>query len=133
MKTEIEKVIEIAKSLIGKKYKFGAKPEEAPDFFDCSSFVQYIFKQVGINLPRITIEQIEHGKFVKKLRKGDLVFFRGKRFHVNERWPQGVGHVALYIGNGEVIHAFGNEGKVCVSKLKDLLHYKIVAKKRIIE
>jgi cell wall-associated NlpC family hydrolase len=132
MEDKIEKVIKIAKGLIGKKYKYGAKPEEAPEFFDCSSFIQYVFKQIGINLPRSSIEQIEHGKFVKRLRKGDLVFFRGKKFHVNEKWPEGVGHVALYIGNNKVIHAFGNKGEVCISRLKDLLHYKIVAKKRIL-
>ncbi len=41
------KLVELAKSLIGKPYKYGAKPEDAPETFDCSSFIQYIFKKIG--------------------------------------------------------------------------------------
>jgi len=38
-------IIKIAKSLIGAPYKYGAIIEEAPDYFDCSGFIQYVFKQ----------------------------------------------------------------------------------------
>ena len=134
-KEKIKKLVKIAKSLIGKKYKYGAKPEEAPEYFDCSSFIQYLFKQINIQLPRCSIEQIEYGKSIEleDIKPGDLVFFKGGKFHVNERWPNGVGHVALYIGKGKIIHAFGNRKQVCISNLKDMMHYELRAIKRILE
>ncbi len=56
-KEQQKKLIQVARSLLGKPYRYGAKPEEAPNVFDCSSFTQYVFKQVGIELPRTSIEQ----------------------------------------------------------------------------
>jgi peptidoglycan endopeptidase LytE len=101
------KIVALAKSLIGKPYKYGAKPEEAPDFFDCSSFIQYIFKEAGIELPRSTILQAEKGEAVElqSIQPGDLLFLHGVRGFYNAKFPQGIGHVILYIGNGRTIHA----------------------------
>ena len=107
--TEIQKnkLVTLAEELIGKPYKYGAKPEEAPDFFDCSSFTQYIFKRVGIELPRSTIAQAEYGESVEleNIRPGDLIFMHGVRGFYNRNFPEGIGHVILYAGNGKVIHA----------------------------
>ncbi len=101
------KIVELAKQLIGKPYKYGAQPEEAPDFFDCSSFIQYIFKEVGVEFPRSTILQAEQGAAVnlKDIQPGDLLFIHGVRGFYNRKFPQGIGHVILYIGNGRTIHA----------------------------
>ena len=52
-----KKLVSIAETVLGKPYHYGAKPEEAPETFDCSSFTQYLFKQIGIELPRSTILQ----------------------------------------------------------------------------
>jgi len=106
-KEQKSKLITLAKSLIGKPYKYGATPEEAPEFFDCSSFIQYIFKQIGIILPRSTILQAEHGEEVRleDLEPGDLLFFHGERGFYNSKFPQGIGHVILYIGDNKTIHA----------------------------
>lgn len=100
-------LVKIAKSLVGEPYKYGASPKEAPKVFDCSSFTQYVFKQVGIELPRSTILQAECGNEVKleDIQPGDLLFFHGTRGFYNQQFPQGVGHVTLYIGNGKTIHA----------------------------
>ena len=101
-------LVKIAKNLIGKPYKYGATLEEAPNFFDCSSFTQYVFKQVGVQLPRSTIEQAREGKRIENietLEPGDLIFFRGAQGHYNEKFPKGVGHVVLYIGDNKTIHA----------------------------
>jgi peptidoglycan endopeptidase LytE len=127
-----ENLVKIAQSLIGKPYKYGAKPEEAPNFFDCSSFTQYVFKQIGIELPRSTIEQASCGIEVSldQIEVGDLIFVHGKYGHYNPSFPQGIGHVGIYIGNQEVIHAASErvkeqpiieKGKVIKSFLKDFI------------
>ena len=101
------KLIALAKELIGKPYKYGATLEEAPHHFDCSSFTQYLFKQIGIELPRSTIFQAECGEEIQleNIQPGDLLFVHGVRGFYNQKFPQGVGHVVLYIGNGKTIHA----------------------------
>ena len=80
-----------AKRHLGTKYVWGGA---APGGFDCSGLVQYSYKKAGVNLPRTTYEQINCGKSVaqKNLKVGDLVF------------PL-TGHVGLYVGNGQMIHA----------------------------
>lgn len=102
------KLAETAKKLIGKPYKYGARPEEAPEFFDCSSFIQYIFKNIDIDLPRSTIEQASKGEKIENLSDleiGDLIFFHGTHGHYSPKFPEGIGHIALYIGEGKTIHA----------------------------
>ena len=107
MEDRIQKLISIAKSLVGKPYKYGATMADAPDFFDCSLFTQYIFKQISIELPRSTILQAEHGKEIQieNIEPGDLLFLHGTQGFYNKKFPQGIGHVILYIGDGKTIHA----------------------------
>ncbi len=102
-----KKIVEIAKGLIGKPYKYGATPDEAPEFFDCSSFIQYVFKEIGVDLPRSTILQANEGNAVKleEIEPGDLLFFHGTQGFYNEKFPEGIGHVVLYIGDDKTIHA----------------------------
>jgi phenylalanyl-tRNA synthetase beta subunit len=67
----------IAKSLIGKPYKYGASVSfDAPNYFDCSSFVAYVYSQIGHSIPRITIDQFVFSDIVEKeqLKIGDIVF-----------------------------------------------------------
>lgn len=83
----IDSIIHFALSKNGSYYKYGAI---GPNFFDCSGFMYYVFKNYGITLPHSSSSQYKMGKAVKKenIRRGDLLFFiRGK----------GVGHVALVI------------------------------------
>lgn len=90
----------------GTPYKFGAKSGVTYQF-DCSSFVQYIFKANGISLPRTSRSQAHAGYWVAKnnLQPGDLVFFKHP-----------VSHVAVYIGNGKILHTYGKPG-VTISNL----------------
>jgi cell wall-associated NlpC family hydrolase len=72
---------------------------------DCSGLVQQVYGQLGIKLPRTTYEQAKNGKQVplSSLLPGDLVFY-----NTGARDPNGIGrnsHVAIYIGNGQVVHA----------------------------
>ena len=105
--TQKTKLVATARGLIGRPYKYGATPEEAPDYFDCSSFTQYLFGQIGVELPRSTILQADCGEAVnsKNMEPGDLLFFRGTRGFYNTQFPQGIGHVVLYVGDRKTIHA----------------------------
>ena len=84
-------LVEYAKQFIGVKYVFGGT---TPNGFDCSGLVQYVYRHFGINISRTTKTQINDGREVgrNELQLGDLVF------------PSN-GHVTLYVGNGQVLHA----------------------------
>lgn len=107
------RLVYFARKHLGKSYKFGANPSEAPNFFDCSSFVQYLYKRIGVSLPRTALDQASVGKTIgsKKelLKAGDLLFFKGGWGHYNPRYPMGVGHVGIYVENGKIINARSKE------------------------
>src|SRR5690606_8471984 len=71
---------------------------------DCSSFVQHIYKAVGVNMPRVARNQAEKGKSVSRsnLQPGDLMYFSVPGRFRSERT---VGHVAIYMGNNKMIHS----------------------------
>lgn len=89
---ELNEVRDIACSYLGTPYVYGGT---TPRGFDCSGFVQYVYKQYGISISRTTYTQINCGTRVStaELQVGDLVFFSGLR------------HVGMYIGEGQYIHA----------------------------
>ena len=121
----ISKLIELAGSLEGRPYKYGAKMKDAPWFFDCSLYIQYIFKKAGMNLPRTAIEQAMAGKKValSKIKKGDLIFMKGELGRYNKYFPEGVGHVGIYIGNGKIMHA---ERRRISGKYEDIYNPKLI-------
>ena len=94
--TEQAKLIEYAKQFLGVKYVYGGA---SPDGFDCSGFTYYVFKQFGYDLNRSSAAQINNGTEVSmsELQPGDLVFF--------SRGNYSVGHVGIYIGDGNFIHS----------------------------
>ncbi|MFD1956608.1 C40 family peptidase [Paenibacillus thailandensis] len=100
------KIVSTAKSYLGTPYKFGASTSTT-SYFDCSSFTKYVFKQLGVTLPRTSLAQSKAGTYVSKsnLQVGDLVFFYSP-----------VHHVGIYIGDGNMIHTYGSPG-VTVSSL----------------
>lgn len=108
--SKAEKLISIGKQYLGVRYQFGAKAGSTVAF-DCSSYTQYIFKKIGISLPRTSSSQATVGTKVAKanLKAGDLVFFKrpGK---------SGIGHVGVYIGSDKMLGASGDE--VQISSLK---------------
>jgi peptidoglycan endopeptidase LytE len=81
-KAEKQKILaSVALKNLGKPYFYGARPDEAPKRFDCSSFVQYLYRLVGVDLPRNSIDQAACGRRVretKKLEVWDLLFFTKK-------------------------------------------------------
>lgn len=82
---------------------------------DCSGLVQQVFQQFGINLPRVTYEQVGVGASVSrgKLAVGDLVFFD------TDKSKKGPDHVGIYLGNGKFIHAPRPGKGVQISSLTD--------------
>ncbi|MFR9278925.1 NlpC/P60 family protein [Ezakiella coagulans] len=106
---ESNNLVSIAKSQLGKPYVFGSS---GPSSFDCSGFTTFVFRQMGIKLPRTSVSQSRFGKPVDKanLQVGDLLFFNTS--------GAGVSHVGIYIGNGQFIHsASGINPGVVIDKL----------------
>lgn len=110
-----DNIIETAKSMIGVPYLWGGTSIKG---VDCSGFTKTAFYMNGLVLPRDASQQItkgvsldvmrngdlDVGKAKKELRKGDLLFFSASKA-TNPRLP--ITHVAIYIDNGEFIHAAG--------------------------
>ncbi|MGG2196450.1 C40 family peptidase [Paenibacillus validus] len=91
------------------------------DFTDCSYLVQWVYQQLGINLPRTAAEQarfsVENGLTVSAadLVPGDLVFWSYER---NGRFMD-ITHVGIYAGNGKVVDASSSRGQVVYRNLFD--------------
>lgn len=105
-----------AEKHLGKQYVWGSSPTN-PSTFDCSSYTSYVFKTVfGKQFPRTSGEQQKALTKIneKDVTPGDLVFFSGNG-------GKSVTHVAIYIGDGKIIHASGsgNKGKVNIAKIKN--------------
>ena len=94
---KVETVVNLAYAQLGKPYVWGA---EGPNSFDCSGLIHYVYKQAGVSMPRSSKEQSNVGTKINKsdLQSGDLIFS-------STDGTGGVSHVAIYVGNGEMIHA----------------------------
>ena len=91
-------VLNTADDYLGTRYVYGGT---TPDGFDCSGFVQYVFRRHGVMLPRTSRQMAQAGETlpaaVRSLRAGDLMLFAGDGARVD--------HVAIYAGNGRIIHS----------------------------
>jgi cell wall-associated NlpC family hydrolase len=101
-----------AKEKLGKRYVWGASGNG--NTYDCSSFVKYVYKKNGIDLPRTSINQSKFGKHIERsqLKKGDLIFF-----DTSKRRKGYVNHVGIYLGDNKFIHASSAKKKVVITSL----------------
>jgi cell wall-associated NlpC family hydrolase len=108
-----KRITSLAKTKLGKKYVWGASGNK--NTYDCSSFVKYVYKKQGIELPRTSIMQSKVGKYVKRdeLQKGDLIFF-----DTSKKRKGYVNHVGIYIGDNKFIHASSAKKKVVITSLE---------------
>ncbi len=106
-----QKLLEDAKYFKGGKYVWGGT---TPEGFDCSGYVQYLYKKHNINLPRTAWEQSKQGQVIEKhnLQKGDLLFFL-----TDKKRGIPITHVGIYIGNGNFIHAASKKQGIIISPL----------------
>jgi peptidoglycan DL-endopeptidase CwlO len=96
---QIVRFLAAAESRIGLPYVWGGA---GPDEFDCSGLVQWSMRQAGILMPRVAADQARTGPLipVSALHPGDLLFY-----HTDPTAPKYISHVAIYLGNDEMLQA----------------------------
>ena len=135
-----QRLVRSAKRYLDRPYYYGAKISHAPSRFDCSSFIKFVYRKIGIDLPRPSLKMAGMGRRVpkklKRLELGDLLFFHGTQGRYSPMFPEGIGHVAMYIGEGKIIHAKWHpkgRGRVeDASAVEWLLRRDLVVIKRIL-
>jgi len=107
-----QRITSLAKTKLGKRYVWGASGNK--NCYDCSSFTKFVYKNIGVDIPRTSIMQSKFGKFVKRseLKKGDLIFF-----DTSKRRKGYVNHVGIYLGDNKFIHASSAKKKVVITSL----------------
>ena len=106
--------VRVVKGFLGTPYRLGGSSIRG---LDCSAFVKKIYQFFGINLPRTAREQSHVGKRVPRdeLEEGDLIFFNVRR---------AFGHVGIYVGNNEFVHASFRSKEVKVDNLESPYYNK---------
>jgi cell wall-associated NlpC family hydrolase len=99
------RVLATADCYVGTRYRYGG--ESPAEGFDCSGFVQFVFSRHGVELPRTSYQLVSAGcagpREITALQPGDLMFFAAG--------SRGVDHVAIYAGDGRIIHASSGAGR----------------------
>ena len=102
------KMVNYGLQFVGNRYVWGGNDPHTGA--DCSGFVKYVYSHVaGITLPRTSREQARQGTPIKssQMRPGDLIFYANGGGTVN--------HVAMYIGNGQIVHAASRKSGIKIS------------------
>lgn len=100
-------IVNYALQFVGNRYVWGGT--SLTNGTDCSGFTQSVLKHFGISIPRVSRDQARTGKSINssQMRPGDLIFYTNSSGTVN--------HVAMYIGNGQVVHAASRKSGIKIS------------------
>ena len=100
-------VVNYALQFVGNPYVWGGT--SLTNGVDCSGFTMQVMKKFGVSLPHYSGSQAKMGKKVTSatMKPGDLIFYAGSGGRIN--------HVALYIGNGQVVHAASRKSGIKIS------------------
>ena len=123
-----EKLVTTALQFEGYPYTWGGSTPATS--FDCSGLIQWSYKQIGYELPRVSYQQAQEGQEVsiQDIKPGDII-----AFHTSDRNGLGeVSHVALYIGDGLMLHARSSKYGILVEKYSPGWKAKTVSIRRII-
>lgn len=104
-----DSIVAEAISYLGVPYVYGGT---SPSGFDCSGLVNYIYMQNGYPVNRTADSLMNNGVAVESLMPGDLVFFANGS-------GGSIGHVGIYIGDGQFVHASSGSGQVRISNLDE--------------
>ncbi len=101
------KIVNYALKFVGNPYVWGGT--SLTNGADCSGFTQSVLRNFGISVPRVSRDQANSGKAIKSsdMRPGDLIFYTNSRGTIN--------HVAMYIGNGQIVHAASRRSGIKIS------------------
>lgn len=101
------KIVNYAVQFVGNPYVWGGT--SLTKGADCSGFTQSVLRNFGISIPRVSRDQAKTGRTItqSEMRPGDLVFYTSSGGVVN--------HVAMYIGNGQVVHAASKRSGIKIS------------------
>jgi len=104
-------VANLAHEYVGSRYRWGGT---SPAGFDCTGFVQFVYRQFGLNLPHNEAGQLASGQRVSadELEPGDVLVFANT-------YRRGLSHVGIYVGEGQFVHAADERHGVTVSNLWD--------------
>ncbi|MEG2700847.1 MAG: SH3 domain-containing protein, partial [Hungatella sp.] len=101
------KIVNYALQFVGNRYVWGGT--SLTNGADCSGFTQSVMRNFGISLPRVSRDQAKTGKAIdsSQMRPGDLIFYANSGGTIN--------HVAMYIGNGQIVHAASRRSGIKIS------------------
>lgn len=103
-----QKIVDYAVQFVGNPYVYGGT--SLTNGTDCSGFTQGIYRHFGVSINRTSREQANNGKAVSldNVKPGDLIFYKN---------GSTIGHVALYIGDGKVVHASSERVGITISNM----------------
>jgi hypothetical protein len=120
MEQRLKKVVQ---STLGTPYKYGG---DSLSGMDCSGLTSYVYKKLGVDLPRQSSDQYSVGTSVSKsdMKTGDLIFF--------DTGDGGISHVGIYMGDNKMAHAATKQDQVMVTDLDWYFrNYRVVGVKRV--
>ena len=113
------RIVNYAIQFVGGRYVWGGNDPHTGA--DCSGFVKYVYSHVaGITLNRVSRDQARQGTKIKssEMRPGDLIFYTNSKGTIN--------HVAMYIGNGQIVHAASRRSGIKISTWNYRNPYRII-------